>query len=156
MHYIDNKVQEQEDGKKTYPLFFNKTDLPQLKEGEQLLKVSAIGINRAELLQKRGAYPPPPGASTILGLECVGFLVDPKTLEKTSEKLVGTLVGGGSYAEYCTVCSKNLIHFPPNLSLTECASIPEGWLTAFQLINKISNVQPNEWVLIPASASGVG
>jgi hypothetical protein len=112
MFYINSQVVQTPDPAnpekviKTYPLTIEKTNIPELKPDEYLMKVAALGLNRAEIIQKKGFYPPPPGASAILGLEAVGRIVDPETLQpiniltttNTSNDqapLFGTIVGGG-------------------------------------------------------------
>jgi tumor protein p53-inducible protein 3 len=173
MFYINSQIVQTQDPAnpekviKTYPLTIEKTIIPELKPDEYLMKVAALGINRAEIIQKKGFYPPPPGASTILGLEAVGRIVDPETLEpiniltttNTSNDqapLFGAIVGGGSYAQYMAVKKANLLQMPENLTLEQNAAIPEAWFTAFQLLWEVAKIQEGDWVYIPAAASGVG
>lgn len=132
---------------------------PEPKHGEVLIKVHATALNRADLLQRRGLYPPPPGESEIIGLEVSGVVdsVGPgvKTSLKPSDRVMALLCGGG-YAEYVTVPEELLLSIPPNLSFTDAAAIPEAWLTAFQLLDFVAHVKREEVVLVHAGASGVG
>ncbi|XP_044022685.1 quinone oxidoreductase PIG3 isoform X1 [Siniperca chuatsi] len=132
---------------------------PQPKDGEVLIKVHATALNRADLLQRRGLYPPPPGGSDIIGLEVAGT-VDTlgsgvKRGWKPDDRVMALLCGGG-YAEYVAVPEELLMPVPPNLTLGQAAAIPETWLTAFQLLVFIAQVKEGEVVLAHAGASGVG
>lgn len=132
---------------------------PTPKAGEVLIKVHATSLNRADLLQRRGLYPPPPGESDIIGLEVAGTVdaVGPgvKRSWKPDERVMALLCGGG-YAEYVSVPEELLMSVPSNLSLSQAAAIPEAWLTAFQLLVFIAQVEEGEVVLVHAGASGVG
>nr|XP_046268795.1 quinone oxidoreductase PIG3 isoform X2 [Scatophagus argus] len=132
---------------------------PQLKAGQVLIKVHAAALNRADLLQRRGLYPPPPGESDIMGLEVAGTVdtLGPglKRGWKLDDRVMALLCGGG-YAEYVAVPEELLMPVPPNLTLCQAAAIPEAWLTAFQLLVFIAQVKEGEVVLSHAAASGVG
>ncbi|XP_051238656.1 quinone oxidoreductase PIG3 isoform X2 [Dicentrarchus labrax] len=132
---------------------------PQPKDGEILIKVHATALNRADLLQRRGLYPPPPGESDIIGLEVAGTVdtLGPgvKTSWKPDDRVMALLCGGG-YAEYVAVPEELLMPVPPNLTLCQAAAIPEAWLTAFQLLVFVAQVEEGEVVLAHAGASGVG
>ncbi|XP_056249595.1 quinone oxidoreductase PIG3 isoform X2 [Seriola aureovittata] len=132
---------------------------PQPKDGEVLIKVHATALNRADLLQRRGLYPPPPGESDIIGLEVAGTVdtLGPgvKRGWKPDDRVMALLCGGG-YAEYVTVPEELLMPVPPTLTLCQAAAIPEAWLTAFQLLALIAQVKEGEVVLAHAGASGVG
>lgn len=132
---------------------------PEPGPGEVLVRVHATALNRADLLQRRGLYPPPPGESEILGLEVSGTVesVGPSVegAFDPSQRVMALLCGGG-YAEYVTVPEQLVTSAPDNLSLSEAAAIPEAWLTAFQLLHFVARVQQGEVVLIHAGASGVG
>ncbi|XP_055015592.1 quinone oxidoreductase PIG3 isoform X2 [Boleophthalmus pectinirostris] len=132
---------------------------PEPGPGEVLVRVHSTALNRADLLQRRGRYPPPPGESEILGLEVSGTVeaIGPgvKSRFKPSERVMA-LLGGGGYAEFVKVPEDLLLPVPPNLSLSEAAAIPEAWLTAFQLLHFVARVQEGEVVLVHAGASGVG
>ncbi|CAG5866735.1 unnamed protein product [Menidia menidia] len=132
---------------------------PPPKDGEVLIKVHAAALNRADLLQRRGLYPPPPGESDIIGLEVAGTVDTLGPGLKRDWKLderVMALLGGGGYAEYVSVPEELLMPVPSNLTLCQAAAIPEAWLTAFQLLAWIAQVKEGEVVLVHAGASGVG
>eukprot|EP01132_Coremiostelium_polycephalum_P001464 gene1464-1845_t len=131
------------------------------KPNEILVKVKSFALNRADILQRMGRYPPPPGDSEILGLEMSGVVEsvggDPKSNSKfkIGDRVFG-LVGGGAYGEFCTIASEHAIHLPNHLCFQTAAAIPEGWLTAYQALHQLANFQPGQSVLISAAASGVG
>ncbi|XP_073726006.1 quinone oxidoreductase PIG3 isoform X1 [Misgurnus anguillicaudatus] len=140
-------------------LYLKQVPRPEAKDGQLLIKVTATALNRADLLQKRGLYPPPPGESDILGLEVSGEIAGIGPGVRTSWKLGDTvmaLLGGGGYAEYVAVPEELVMPVPSQLTLCQAAAIPEAWLTAYQLLHLIAKVKPNETVLIHAGASGVG
>jgi len=118
-------------------------------DGEVRVRVRAFGINRADLLQRRGLYPAPPDAPRdIPGLEFAG------EVEKSGEKVMG-IVGGGAYAEYVTVPADQSIPIPTGLSFAEAAAVPEAFLTAFDALERLA-VAAGDWVLVHAVGSGVG
>ena len=118
-------------------------------DGEVRVRVRAFGINRADLLQRRGLYPAPPDAPRdIPGLEFAG------EVEKSGEKVMG-IVGGGAYAEYVTVPADQSIPIPTGLSFAEAAAVPEAFLTAFDALERLA-VTAGDWVLVHAVGSGVG
>uniref|UniRef100_A0A7S1TFP6 Enoyl reductase (ER) domain-containing protein n=1 Tax=Compsopogon caeruleus TaxID=31354 RepID=A0A7S1TFP6_9RHOD len=123
-----------------------------------LIRVHGAAVNRADLLQKRGLYPPPPGASEILGLECSGTVE--ATFGNSSRFRVGdrvmALLRGGGYAEYALAEEGCVMPVPTTISLSEAAVIPEVWLTAYQLIVRVAKLQHGENIMIHAGASGVG
>uniref|UniRef100_A0A3P8ST94 Tumor protein p53 inducible protein 3 n=1 Tax=Amphiprion percula TaxID=161767 RepID=A0A3P8ST94_AMPPE len=135
-------------------LLLRSVSRPQPKDGEVLIKVHAAALNRADLLQRRGLYPPPPGESDIMGLEVAGTVdsLGPgvKMDWKPDDRIMALLRGGG-YAEYVSVPEELLMSVPSNLTLSQAAAIPEAWLTAFQLL-----VKEGEVVLVHAGGSGVG
>ncbi|AFM04984.1 putative NAD(P)H quinone oxidoreductase, PIG3 family [Bernardetia litoralis DSM 6794] len=144
------------------PLYIGETEKPILSENEILINVKATALNRADLLQRAGKYPPPKGASTILGLEIAGEIVEigkNVTNHKIGDEVFG-LVGGGAYAEYATIDAQMAISKPKHFSFEEAAAIPEVFLTAFQTIfwtflgNEKTENQKS--ILIHAGASGVG
>lgn len=123
-----------------------------------LVKVEATALNRADTLQRKGLYPPPPGASPILGLEIAGTVAElgeGSTRWKKGDAVFGLLPGGG-YAEYAVIHEDMALPIPANLLMTEAAALPEVFLTAFQALKWLANLKAGETVLIHAGASGVG
>ncbi|XP_008846996.1 quinone oxidoreductase PIG3 isoform X2 [Nannospalax galili] len=140
-------------------LYLKEVAKPCPKEGEVLLKVAASALNRADLLQRQGQYDPPPGTSSILGLEASGHVVELgpgcQGHWKIGDSAMALLPGGGQ-AQYVTVPEELLMPIPEGLTLPQAAAIPEAWLTAFQLLHLLGHVQAGEFVLIHAGSSGVG
>lgn len=114
---------------------------------EVVVRVRAAGVNRADLLQARGAYPPPPGASRILGLEIAG---------EANGMRVCSLLPGGGYAEKATAHRQMLMPLPEHWSFAQGAAVPEAWFTAFVNLFLEGGLRKGEAVLIHAGASGVG
>src|SRR5215213_61056 len=107
-------------------------DMPKVGPGEVLIEVAAAGVNRPDILQRRGLYPPPPGAPDILGLEVAGTIVEAG--EGAGELLgnqVCALVAGGGYAEYCVAPAGTCLKVPEVLSLVEAAAMPETLFTVW-------------------------
>ncbi|MDP5029423.1 MAG: NAD(P)H-quinone oxidoreductase [Paraglaciecola sp.] len=156
MRFIDfNSADE------TNTLFINETSVPELETGQVLVKVAAFGINRADILQKKGQYPPPVGESPILGLEMAGEIVEmPAELMTSSSFKIGDrvygLVAGGAYAEYVAVDVQHLLATPSSLTDDEAAGVAECFLTAYQSMFVEYNLAKKSRVLIHAGASGVG
>ncbi len=126
--------------------------------GQLLLKVAACGINRADLMQRQGLYPPPAGDSDILGLEAAGTVVavGDRSLQHYVGQRVFGLVNGGGYAEYVLLPAVQAIPVPSNWSMQQAAAIAETFLTAYQLLFTIGQATAGQRVLIHAGASGVG
>ncbi|KAL2912222.1 hypothetical protein HK105_208290 [Polyrhizophydium stewartii] len=126
---------------------------------ELLVKVHSFCLNRMDILQRNGLYPPPPGASEILGVEFAGEVVQ-LPAEGTGKFHVGDkvfgLVYGGAYAEFVAIDERMAIAVPEGMSLDEASAIPEVWFTATQALFLVNRLQPGEDVLIHAGASGVG
>ncbi|XQW83505.1 NAD(P)H-quinone oxidoreductase [Thalassotalea piscium] len=142
-------------------LAFEQTTIPEFGHDECLIEVKAIGVNRADILQKQGKYPPPPGESEILGLEVSGVIS--KMPSEMSDHLGFTvgdrvcgLVAGGGYAQFVKVKISHLIKLPVHFSFEQGAAIAEVFLTAYQSLFTIAQLKPNQQVLIHAGASGVG
>ena len=127
--------------------------------GQVLLRVHAAGLNRADLSQRMGGYPPPPGVSTILGMEVAGEVLsvgsDLDTHWQPGQRVMA-LVGGGGYAEQVLVPVGQLMAIPDNLSFEEAAAIPEAFLTAYLNLFRLGELQAGQTVLIHAGGSGVG
>lgn len=131
---------------------------PQPDDDQLLVKVHATALNRADLMQRKGQYPPPQCASEILGLEAAGSVV--KVGANCSGWQEGdrvfALLPGGGYAEYAAIPGNMAMRIPERLSFEEAAAIPEVFLTAFQALCWLGRLQSGECVLIHAGASGVG
>lgn len=139
-------------------LYIGKFQTPEIGPNEILVKVYASALNRADTLQRKGAYPPPPGASPILGLEMSGKVValgEKVSKWRIGDKVCGLLAGGG-YAEYVCIHEGLALPCPQGISLLDAAAIPEVFLTAFQALNWLAKLEAGERVLIHAGASGVG
>ncbi len=131
---------------------------PAVGSGEVLIEVRATALNRADLLQRQGKYPPPAGAPPFPGLECAGRIIavgDQVTRWQVGDRVMALLAGGG-YAERVAVPQETLMPIPPALGWEEAAAIPEAWLTAYSNMVEIGRLQSGESVLIHAGASGVG
>ncbi|MCY1292841.1 Phthiocerol/phenolphthiocerol synthesis polyketide synthase type I PpsC [compost metagenome] len=130
---------------------------PDCDVGQVRIQVAAAGLNRADLLQRSGLYPPPPGASDILGLECAGVIAE---VGAGSSWRVGdrvcTLLAGGGMAEEVVVDARHVLPVPDGLSLQEAAAIPEVYATAWLNLFQLAALKPGEKVLLHAGASGVG
>jgi tumor protein p53-inducible protein 3 len=123
-----------------------------------LIKVRYAGLNRADIMQRQGFYPPPPGASPILGLECAGEVIAVGSDVKgwrVGDRAMALLAGGG-YAEKAVVHYGSAMHVPAALSDEEAAAIPEVFLTAFLNLFMLGEIQPGESALIHGGGSGVG
>lgn len=132
--------------------------VPALKSGQVLIKVAAAGINRADLLQRSGLYPPPTGESDILGLEVAGTVVavaDDVSAQWLDLAVFG-LVPGGGYAQYVALPAEHLIKKPAALGMAEAAACAEVFLTAFQAMRMVGSLPDQGALLVHAGASGVG
>jgi len=122
-----------------------------------LLDVHATALNRADLLQRRGVYPPPPGESEILGLECAGVVAEaPAGSALRAGDRVMALLPGGGYAERVVIHEKMAIPIPAAMSFEEAAAIPEAFLTAREALFTLGATRPGDAVLVHAAAGGVG
>jgi NADPH2:quinone reductase len=130
--------------------------------GELLVRVSASGVNRPDVLQRKGAYAPPPGASDLPGLEVAGTIVaagDEVELAAAGLKLgdrVCALVSGGGYAELCAVPVGQCLPVPAGLSDVEAASLPETFFTVWSNVFDRARLQPGETLLVQGGSSGIG
>lgn len=131
---------------------------PQPGPGELLVRVRATALNRADLLQRRGLYPPPPGAPPYLGLEMAGEVLaaDRSVTGWQAGDRVFALLGGGGYAQQVVIPAEMALPIPPNLSFEEAAAIPEAFLTAYRNLFELGGLQAGETVLVQAGGSGVG
>lgn len=123
-----------------------------------LIEVHATALNRADLLQRRGHYPPPEGESEVLGLECAGVVrrVGNDVHDFVPGDRVMAILGGGGYAEQVAVHERLALKIPSNLSFEAAAALPEAFLTAYQALLVAGALGPGDRVLIHAGASGVG
>jgi len=132
--------------------------VPQPGPGELLIKVAAAGVNRPDVLQRQGRYPPPPGAPSILGLELAGEVVG--LGEGADARLLGrpvmALVTGGAYAEYARAPSGQCIAVPPSLSMVEAAALPETLFTVWHNLFERGRAAPGDTVLVHGGTSGIG
>ncbi|MEE1880610.1 NAD(P)H-quinone oxidoreductase [Pseudomonas soli] len=130
---------------------------PACDAGQVRIRVAAAGLNRADLLQRAGLYPPPPGASLYLGLECAGVVeeVGAGADWRVGDRVCALLAGGGM-AEEVVVDARHVLPVPEGLSLHEAAAIPEVYATAWLNIFQLGALKAGEKVLVHAGASGVG
>jgi putative PIG3 family NAD(P)H quinone oxidoreductase len=131
---------------------------PRPGDGEVVLRVAATAVNRADLLQRQGRYPPPPGASEILGLEAAGTVaeVGPGVEGWTPGDRAMALLSGGGYAELVAVPAGHLLAVPERIDLVEAGAVPEVFLTAFLSLRRLTALVAGETLLVHAAASGVG
>ncbi len=133
-------------------------DLPQPGADDVAIDVAWAGMNRADLMQRKGAYPPPPGASDIIGLEVSGRVaaVGANVSHLEVGDPVCALLTGGGYASRVVVPAPQVLPIPDGLSLEQAAALPEVYATAWMNLYMVANVKPGERVLLHAAASGVG
>jgi NADPH:quinone reductase len=136
----------------------SQTDVPAPRAGEVLIKVAYAGVNRPDVIQRTGNYPPPPDASPILGLEVAGTVV--ALGEGVAEWKIGdrvcALTPGGGYAEYCTTPASFCLPIPDALSLAEAASLPENYFTVWHNVFERGNLKAGETFLVHGGSSGIG
>ncbi|MEQ6437396.1 NAD(P)H-quinone oxidoreductase [Comamonas sp. w2-DMI] len=135
--------------------------MPVAAEGEVLIRVAASGINRPDVLQRKGHYAPPPGASDLPGLEVAGVIVagDEAAMAKAGFKLgdrVCALVAGGGYAQYCVAPVPQCLPVPQGLSDVEAAALPETFFTVWSNVFDRGALQPGETLLVQGGSSGIG
>ena len=132
--------------------------VPKPGPDEVLIRIAAAGVNRPDVVQRLGAYPPPPGATDILGLEASGMIA--ATGENVPEDLVGTavcsLLPGGGYADYVVTPADLCLPVPPNLSLIQAAAIPETLFTVWTNLFERGFAADGDWVLVHGGTSGIG
>lgn len=136
-------------------LTYSEVSDPVPEADDLLVRVRAAGVNRADLLQRRGGYAPPPGASPILGLEVAGEVLSPGGDFHVGDRVMAVLTGGG-YAEVAAVPLGMAMPIPDNLSFEEAAAIPEAFLTAHLNLFVLGHLRAGETALIHAGGSGVG
>jgi putative PIG3 family NAD(P)H quinone oxidoreductase len=131
---------------------------PSIKVDEILIRVRAAGVNRADILQRQGFYPPPPGASEIIGMECAGDVAavgSSVTGWKTGDRVMALLPGGG-YAEKAAAHYGSAMKIPAPLSFEEAAGIPEVFLTVFLNLFMLAEIERGQTALIHGGGSGIG
>ena len=132
--------------------------VPVAGPGEYLIKVAAAGVNRPDVMQRKGMYPPPPGAPSILGLEIAGTVV--AAGEGADASMIGSkvcaLVAGGGYAEYCAAPVGQCLAVPPALSMIEAAAIPETLFTVWSNLFERAYAIEGDTVLVHGGTSGIG
>jgi NADPH2:quinone reductase len=126
--------------------------------GEVLIEVGAAGINRPDVLQRQGLYPPPKGASDLLGLEVAGKVaaLGPGATRYKPGDLVCALVNGGGYAEYAVAPESATLPVPRGLALIEAAALPETVFTVWHNVFERGGLIPGQWLLVHGGASGIG
>jgi putative PIG3 family NAD(P)H quinone oxidoreductase len=131
---------------------------PQPGPGEILIAVHYAGVNRPDLLQRSGRYPPPPGASPILGLEVAGTVAALGTgvTEWKVGDRVTALVPGGGYAEFCTAPASHALPVPDGLDLARAAALPETWFTVWANLVDLGRLKKGERLLVHGGSSGIG
>jgi putative PIG3 family NAD(P)H quinone oxidoreductase len=143
---------------RSYRLVLQEMETPRPGGGEVLIQVAASGLNRADLLQAQGHYPPPPGASEILGMEISGTLAalgDGVTGWAVGDK-VCALIPGGGYAQYAVAAASCLLAVPSSLPLDDAASFPEALFTVWTNLFDTARLQPGESVMVHGGSSGIG
>lgn len=132
--------------------------MPQPGAGEVLIRVAAAGVNRADLLQRAGHYPPPPGASPVLGLEVSGHIVEigEGTVRWKSGDAVCALLPGGGYAEFCIAHAGSCLPVPDGISVEHAAAIPEAAFTVWTNLFSPRRIHPGDRFLIHGGSSGIG
>jgi putative PIG3 family NAD(P)H quinone oxidoreductase len=135
-----------------------KGPVPRPGTGEVLIRVAAAGMNRGDLLQRTGNYPPPPGASPVLGLEVSGTIaaVGENVGDWREGQEVCALVAGGGYAEYCAAPAPQCLPVPRGLGLVEAAALPETFLTVWTNVFERGRLIPGESFLVHGGSSGIG
>ena len=134
------------------------TDVPVPAVGEVLVKVAYAGVNRPDCLQRSGRYPPPTGASPILGLEASGHVValgEGVTRWKVGDAVCG-LANGGAYAEYVSIPEGQALPVPKGFSLLQAAALPENYFTVWTNVFQRGHLQAGETFLVHGGSSGIG
>ncbi len=132
--------------------------VPDPGSGEVLIRVAAAGVNRPDVLQRQGVYPPPPGASSILGLECAGEVVavGPGVDDTHLGQRVMALVAGGAYADYCAAPVGQCLPVPDALSIEQAAAMPETLFTVWTNLFERAYAVEGDRVLVHGGTSGIG
>jgi NADPH2:quinone reductase len=153
MNYVDNGK-----GGPASCLQVRQGPVPALKNGEVLIEVAYAGVNRPDIMQRAGTYPPPPGASPILGLEVAGTVVA-RAGDVSRWNIydrVCALTPGGGYAEYCAVPAAHCLPIPGGLTLIEASALPENYFTVWTNVFDRGRLQSGETFLVHGGSSGIG
>jgi len=141
-----------------YRLALDETPMPRPGAGEVLIQVRAAGVNRADISQAQGRYPPPPGASDILGMEVSGEIAEAG--EGVAEWQVGqqvcALLAGGGYAEFCAAPAECVLPVPKGIGVVDAAGLPEAYFTVWANLLMAAQLKSGERVLIHGGSSGIG
>jgi putative PIG3 family NAD(P)H quinone oxidoreductase len=131
---------------------------PRPAPGQILIEVHYAGVNGPDLMQRRGHYPPPPGASPVLGLEVAGRVAEtgPGVTEWKVGDWVTALVPGGGYAEYCLTFERHALPIPEGLTLAQAAALPETWFTVWANLIDRAGLKAGERLLVHGGSSGIG
>jgi NADPH2:quinone reductase len=129
---------------------------PEPRAGEVLIRIAAAGVNRPDIMQRLGKYPPPPGASDVPGLEVAGEIVAGQAGSLRAGQHVCALVSGGGYAEYCVAPAEQCLPAPPGVPLAHAAAIPETFFTVWTNLFDRGGLRPGERVLVHGGTSGIG
>lgn len=130
--------------------------LPEPAAGEVLIKVHAAGVNRPDIVQRLGKYPPPPGITDIPGLEVAGEIAASNSEEWKEGDKVCALLAGGGYAEYAVAPAGQCLPVPDNLDMVQAAALPETIFTVWNNLFKRGGLQPGQTALVHGGASGIG
>ncbi|WP_235075850.1 NAD(P)H-quinone oxidoreductase [Asticcacaulis sp. AC460] len=151
------------DGANPSDLYVDEAPRPETGAGSVLIRISHAGVNRPDILQRRGLYPPPPGAAPGLGLEVSGWIEAIHPAVPYADDVawrvgdpVCALVNGGGYAEYVAVDLRHLLPIPAGWSMAQAASLPEAALTVYANLIEHGGLQPGETVLVHGGNSGIG
>lgn len=139
-------------------LVLGNAEKPTPNPGELLIKVRAAGVNRPDCLQRKGAYPPPPGVTEILGLEVAGEVEavgEGVSADRIGERVMA-LLGGGGYAEYAVANAEHALPIPGDLSFEEAAAMPETFFTVWSNVFQRGNLKAGELFLVHGGTSGIG
>lgn len=139
-------------------LAITEAELPSLRAGEVLIAVEAVGVSHADVMQRQGTYPPPPGASPVIGLEVAGKIS--ATHREVAQWRVGdavcALTNGGGYAEYVAVPQGQVLPVPAGWSMVEAATLPENTFTVYDNMVTRARLRAGETVLVHGGTSGIG
>lgn len=139
-------------------LRINTFPVPQPDDREILIRIHAAGVNRPDVAQRQGVYPPPPGASPLPGLEIAGEVVahGKNALRYPAGTRVMALVAGGGYAEFATADERNVLPVPKNMNYIQAAAVPETFFTVWNNVFQRGNLKKGETLLVHGGSSGIG